>query len=114
MATLDWLGEQVEPDSVVLAAYETGNYLPARVGARAFVGHGPESIRAGEKKALVARFFDSKTENGWRRQLLAQYGVDYVFWGPTEQRLGDFDTRRAVYLNPVYDARGYVVFEVKR
>jgi hypothetical protein len=114
VATLDWLNGQVEPDSVVLAAYETGNYLPARVGARAFVGHGPESIRADEKKALVARFFDSKTENGWRRQLLAQYGVDYVLWGPAEQRLGDFDARRAVYLNPVYDAGGYAVFEVKR
>ena len=113
VATLDWLSEQVEPDSVVLAAYETGNYLPARVGARAFVGHGPESIRADEKKALVARFFDSKTENAWRRQLLAQYGVDYVLWGPAERRLGDLP-RQAAYLRRIYDKDGYAVFEVKR
>jgi hypothetical protein len=114
VATLDWLGARVEPDDVVLAAYETGNYLPARVGARAFVGHGPESIRADEKKALVARFFDSKTENGWRRQLLAQYGVDYVLWGPAERRLGDLDASQAAYLRQIYDKDGYAVFEVKQ
>jgi len=114
VVTLDWLSEQVEPDSVVLAAYETGNYLPARVGARAFVGHGPESIRADEKKALVTRFFDSKTENGWRRQLLAQYDVDYVLWGPAERRLGDLDASQAAYLRQIYDKDGYAVFEVNR
>jgi uncharacterized membrane protein len=83
------------------------------VGARAFVGHGPESIHANEKKALVARFFDSKTENAWRRQLLAQYGVDYVLWGPAERRLGDLP-RQAAYLRRIYDKDGYAVFEVKR
>jgi len=113
VATLDWLNERVAPDDVVLAAYETGNYLPARVGARAFVGHGPESIRADEKKAMVARFFDSKTENGWRRQLLAQYSVDYVLWGPAERNLGDF-VRQAAYLRRIYDKDGYTVFEVNR
>ena len=112
VAALEWLGERVEPGDVVLAAYETGNYLPARVGARAFVGHGPESVRADEKKALVARFFDSATGDGYRRDLLAEYGVDWVFWGPAERRLGGF-TGQAPYLTQVYNAGGYAVFEVE-
>jgi len=114
VAALDWLSGQVEPDDVVLAAYETGNYLPARVGARVFVGHGPESVRASEKKALVARFFDATTDGAWRRQLLAQYGVDYVFWGPAERRLGDFDPGQAACLRQVYEAEEYAVFEVEQ
>jgi len=112
VAALDWLNGRVEPGDVVLAAYETGNYLPARVGARAFVGHGPESVHADEKKALVARFFDATTDDAWRRQLLAQYGVDYVFSGPAERALGDFDAGRAMYLRRVYDTDRYVVFGV--
>ena len=94
-AMLDWLSERVESDDVVLTAYGTGNYLPARLNARAFVGHGPESVQAEEKKALVTQFFCSATDDGWRRQLLAQYGVDYVLWGPEEQALGRFDPGRA-------------------
>ena len=114
VSALDWLDGQVEPGDVVLAAYETGNYLPARVGARAFVGLGPESVRADEKKALVARFFDATTSDDWRQQLLAQYGVDYVFWGPAERALGDFDVGHVSYLKQLYSAGGYAVFEVRR
>jgi len=114
VAALDWLSERVESDDVVLAAYETGNYLPARVGARTFVGHGPESVRADEKKALVALFFAEATDDVWRCDLLSEYGVDWVLWGPAEQGLGTFDLRAASYLRRVYEAGGYILFEVER
>ena len=114
VAALDWLSQQVRSDDVVLASYETGNYLPARVGARAFVGHGPESIHAEEKRLLVTRFFEATTDDAWRQQLLARYGADFVFWGPVEQQLGTFDPRRASYLRQVYQAGEYATFEVER
>jgi hypothetical protein len=116
VAALDWLGgnERIEFDDVVLTAYETGNYLPARVKARSFVGHGPESIRADEKKAMVAQFFAGATDDSWRRDLVAEYGVDWVFWGPVERELGTFDPREAPYLRQVYESPEHAVFEVKQ
>jgi uncharacterized membrane protein len=110
---LDWLSARVGFDDVVLTAYETGNYLPARAKARVFVGHGPETVRAEEKKALVARFFDEATGDAWRRELLAQYGVDYVFWGPAERARGAFDLTEVEYLVPIYEVGGYALFEVR-
>jgi len=112
VAALDWLNEQIEPDDVVLSSYATGNYLPARVEARVFVGHGPESVHAGAKKEQVARFFDAATNDTWRQHLLTEYGVDYVFWGPEERALGGWNPRDADYLQPVYEASGYTLFEV--
>jgi hypothetical protein len=112
VAALDWLGQRVEFDDVVLGAYGTGNYLPARAKARSFVGHGPESVRVDEKKALVAQFFASETGDQWRRDLLSSYGVDWLFWGPIEQELGGFDPRGVGYLQQVYDTMGYIIFEV--
>jgi hypothetical protein len=114
VAALDWLAEegQVASDDVVLTTYETGNYLPARIHARAFVGHGPESIRADEKKALVARFFAGETGDAWRRDLLSEYGVDWVFWGPAERASGSFDPGQVEYLTLAYDVDGYAVFRV--
>ena len=113
VAALDWLGERVQSDDVVLGAYRTGNYLPARAKARSFVGHGPESVRADEKKALVAQFFASETGDQWRRDLLSSYGVDWLFWGPIERELGRFDPRAVPYLQQVYDTMGYTIFEVE-
>ena len=112
VAALDWLGERVKADDVVLAAYATGNYLPARVGARTFVGHGPESIHADEKKSLVSQFFDAATNDAWRQHLLAEYGVDYVFWGSAERALGKFAPNDADCLVPVYETDDYTLFEV--
>jgi hypothetical protein len=112
VAALDWLSRRVDPHDVVLASYGTGNYLPARVGARAFVGHGPESANAEQKRALVASFFRETTDDLWRRRLLMEYGVDYVFWGPKERNLGAFEPGGADYLQPVYERNGYLVLEV--
>jgi hypothetical protein len=112
IAALDWLSQHAAPPDVVLASYETGNYLPARVRARAFVGHGPESVHASQKRTQVARFFNSTTDDAWRRYLLREYDVDYVFWGPEERDLGGFDPKMAVYLQLVYAQGGYSLFEV--
>ena len=61
----------------------------------------------------MSRFFDATTDDDWRRQLLAQYNVDYVFWGPAERRLGKFTPYVAPYLQPMYEAAGgYAIFEV--
>jgi hypothetical protein len=113
VAALDWLDGRVQPDDVVMGAYETGNYLPARTKARSFVGHGPESVRADEKKALVAQFFAGETSEQWRRDLLTDYGVDWLFWGPVERELGTFDPHVAPYLRQVYNSEGYTIFEVE-
>ena len=110
---LEWLADQAGLEEVVLASYETGNYLPARVGTRVFLGHGLETVNADEKQAQVMRFFDETTQDTWREQVLVQYGVDYVFWGPLEQTLGGFDPHQATFLRPGYEHEGYAVFEVR-
>lgn len=113
IAALDWLHGEAGPTDVVLSSYETGNYLPARVWARSFLGHGPETVYFAEKRLLVARFFDEATSHRWRYELLDYYGVDYVFWGPAERALGNFDPRAATYyLWPVYEVDEYTIFKV--
>jgi len=115
VAALDWIGEneRIGFDDVILAAYETGNYMPVRTRARSYVGHGSETLRSNEKRALAVQFFAGATGGLWRRDLLSEYGVDWVFWGPVERELGTFDPREAAYLQPVYEASGYTIFKVR-
>jgi len=114
ITALDWLAGQTQPSDAILTAYSTGTYLPVRVGARVFLGHGLETVDAEGKEAMVARFFGAETDESWREWLLAEYGIDYVFWGPAERALGDFDPAQAPYLRPAYDAGEYRVLEVKQ
>ena len=64
------------------------------------------------KKALVARFFGGAADDAWRQQLLDEYGVDYVFWGPREREMGAFEPTGSGFLQPVFDRAGYLVLEV--
>lgn len=98
----DWLGQHLAADEVVLAAYETGNYLPTRMAGRVFVGHGPETVNADQKRAMVEQFF-SAGQDDFRRQLWRDYGITYLFYGPAEQALGDFSPAGAPYLAEVYN-----------
>ena len=107
----DWLGTHATPDQVVLAAYETGNYLPTRMPARVFAGHGPETVNSEMKNAMLRSFFGGGDDT-FRRRLLADYGVNYVFYGPAERALGDFSPAAAPYLRPVYDNGAVQIYQV--
>jgi uncharacterized membrane protein len=108
----DWLAQRAQ-GQVVLGDYMTGNYLPTRGAVRVFLGHGPETMRSSEKRELVEHFYDSETDDVWRRNLITTYDVRWVWWGPWERALGGFDPDQAAYLRQVYDAEGYTVFEVR-
>ncbi len=107
----DWLGAHLVSDQVVLAAYETGNYLPTRMAARVFIGLSPETVNLEAKSAMLRRFFGDG-DDVFRRQLLEDYGVDYVFYGPFERALGSFSPAAAPYLQPVYDNGPVQIYQV--
>lgn len=111
MAAVEWLRQQGTRDAVVLGSYQTGSLVAARAGNPVFIGHWAETVAFQEKEDLVARFFDAATGDSWRHELLAAYGVHYVWWGPREQALGGFRPGEAAYLRPVYDA-GIHLYEV--
>lgn len=119
----DWLGAHATSEQVVLAAYQTGNYLPTRMPARVFAGHGPETVHSEAKRALLRQFFGAEEEGprssargrdaeDFRRRLLQDYGVTYVFYGPAERALGDFRPDNAPYLRQVYDNGTVQIYQV--
>lgn len=111
MEAARWLRTAGERGAVLLGSYQTGNLVAARAGNPVLLGHWAETVDYEEKEALVRRFFAAGTGNGWRRDLLVQYGVHYVWWGPREQALGTFAPDEAPYLQLVY-ADGVAIYEV--
>ena len=105
---LDWLATRVTYDDVILSSYEAGNYIPARVGARVYIGLGTETARIEDKRAAMKRFFDPLTSDEWRAQFLRDGNITYVFATPAEQ----FTPGNARSLSPVYQAEGYTIYQV--
>jgi len=101
VAASDWLRAHTALNDVVLSAYETGNYLPARAGNWVYLGHGAITAHYAEKQQEVARFFGTQMSDEERRQFLLEKNIAYVIHGPYERALGDYPAE-AAFLQPVY------------
>lgn len=105
-----WLAEESR-QSVVLASYQTGNYLPTVADVRTFIGHGPETVQSKYKEVMLSNFFTTGDDN-FRRKLLQDYNINYLFYGPAEQALGSFSPATVPYLKSVYDNGTVQIYQV--
>jgi len=86
---LAWIEANAPADALVLAAPQTGLFIPAHTGRRVIYGHPFETIYAGQQEAAVARFFEEGGQDpASAAAFLEQNDVDYVFYGPRERLLG--------------------------
>lgn len=90
-SALQWLEANGRPDEVVLSSLMVGQYIPALTGLHAFLAHWAQTLDFYGKSAMVTEFFAKETPDARRQQILEQYSVDYVFYGPSERALGGFD-----------------------
>ncbi len=114
VAAFGWLAQNARPGQVALAAFDTGNALPAYAPLIAYIGHGPETVFLAEKAPRVAAFYQSATPDTERLRLLADGRVAYVVDGPHEQALGSFDPAQAGYLSLRFRSGSYAIYAVTR
>jgi hypothetical protein len=112
LAVLTWLAENAPPGEVGLAAYPTGNALPAYTPLVAYIGLSAETAALAEKRLRVAAFYRSETDDAERQQLLREGRIRYVLLGPHERALGHFDPETADYLRRRFASGAYAVYEV--
>lgn len=111
-AVFAWLAENSQVGQIALAAFETGNYVPAYTPLKAYIGHGPESLYLAQKQPRVAAFYQSATSDAEREQLLADGRIAWVLFGPYEHALGNFDPTTAPYLRLSFTSGPYSVYQV--
>ena len=113
VAALDWLAENADADDVVFSAAHVGQYVPSRVGARAFMAHWAMTKDLYEKQELLQDFFATDTPDDDRQATIQAFSVDYVLVGLEERALGDYNPAAATYLEPCFTSPGADVYCVQ-
>ncbi len=113
LAAMQAWGQQAPLAAGVLASYPSSTLLPAAAAVRAPLGHPVESPAWAERRAQTRAFFQPTTTDAQRQAWLADWRVEWVWWGPRERALGAWDPRTAPYLEPAFHDRGYWVFRVR-
>jgi len=109
---IDWLAENSQPTDTILCSYRVGNYIPARIGHRVFWGHWNLTIDFVSKRRLAEAFFQAETDDAARRELLQTYGLAYLFYGPQERALGDFNPEGKPYLVKTFSNPKVSIYQV--
>jgi uncharacterized membrane protein len=109
VAALEWLRDNTEGDDLVLASYETGNYVASRAGNPVVLGHWAETVNWEQRVEEIGHFFGPAGDL-WREAFLARNSIDYLWFGPQERALGEFDPDQAAYLKPVYTGIETIIY----
>lgn len=112
VAAMRWLEERTPADEVVLSAFAVGHFIPGLTGDRAFLGNGVMTLDFNRKRELVEAFFDPATPESKRRALTREYDIHYLFYGPAERALGQYDPGGSPLFSKVFDAPEASVYRV--
>ena len=112
IAALSCLDAHATQGDTVFSSFNVGNVIPAHTDLRVMAGHSIETLYSSKKQETIVRFFGEAASDDWRRSVLADYGINYVFWGPFEQELGTWEPGTVSYLVPICSLQGYEVFRV--
>lgn len=88
-SALEWIKTNTEPDAVILASPEMGNFIPAFTGRSVIYGHPYESINAERAKADVIKFISGNDLSYEESEFLYNNSVDYIFWGEREKMIAE-------------------------
>jgi hypothetical protein len=88
VAGFEWLAKQTPPGSVIVAAPETGSYIPVWANRRVLYGHPFETVNAQIQKQAIEDFYSGKISLADEDSWLKENKVECVFWGLRERTLG--------------------------
>lgn len=105
-----WLDTHSFPGAVVLADYERANQIPRYTHNSVFCGY-YNAVEFGSKSEALNRFFNTSTTNEFRRELIRQNRVSFVFLLAAEDR-ALANMSKAGFLREVFRNTTATIYEV--
>jgi hypothetical protein len=106
-----WLESNTAGEALILAAPETGLFIPAYTGRRVLYGHPFETVNAIEQEKRLNAVYTGKVSGAELESFVVGRGVDYIFYGPRERDLGPVPSLPDSEL--VYDQGQVMIFATK-
>lgn len=110
VSALHWLAVHADADDVVLSSQSIGQYVPMLTDSRAYLAHWAQTVDFYARRESVRRFFAADATQIERTRILFAHSVDFVFVGPAERSLPNFDPRATAGMRAVFSQGDVVVF----
>jgi hypothetical protein len=107
-----WLEANSDPDDVVLSSFAIGHYIPGFSGNKAFLSNAVMTMDFFTKYELVERFYSDEMKDEERFEFMHNYNIRYVFYGPSERRMGSYEPDDSNFYRLVFEYENTKVYEV--
>jgi len=107
-----WLRSVGSNQIIFNSANNVINIIPAYAGRLVYVGHGVETPNFKQKQAEVNWFFAKDRPDVTERDFLLKRNINYLFYGPDEQKLGNYNPVVKPYLKAVYANSKVTIYQV--
>ena len=106
-----WIRENTEEESIILSSLETGNLIPAFSLRQVYLGHLHGTAQAKEKLAQLERFFQEGNDDR-KLAFFKENKIDYLFFGPEERKLVQFNPEEKNYLEKVFSNNEVTIYKI--
>jgi len=106
-----WLAARAAEDAVVLASWDTGNYLAGRLAGRVVGGHPVATLHPEEKRARIEAFFTGEALE--RADIVCDLGVTHLFVGRRERLLAGDHVDESPWMKRIYGEGDVAIYEVR-
>lgn len=110
---MSWLKDHQGENETVLSNEITGNTLPSITGKLVAIGHGHQTSNSEKKFWFVDHiFFATNNQDESKIEWLKANRVGYVYIGPLERALGNFQPEQKNYLQKKFQNQSVSIYQV--
>lgn len=113
LSAIDWLKKNAADGEVVLSSIDTGQFIPRLYDVKVFIAQDLLTANFNEKIGIVYRFYQNKEDDLFKRWIVEQYNIRYVFFGPFEHFPNGMDPDEHPWLEPVFSQGETMVYRVR-
>lgn len=110
---LYWIADEVPPNTVILASFDTSQFIPRISQHKVVTGHDVLTANYDEKNWIVERFFGQAGDSDFKWHIVRRFDVAYVVAGPLERRLGAARLDEIPWLDAVHTLDDVTIYKVQ-
>ncbi len=107
-----FIKNRISPEKTILSHYVFGNFIPGLTGRRVFAGHWAETYKFQNKKEKIIWFFKNNNNDKIKKTFLKKFQIDYIYYGPLEKSLGNFNPEEKKYLKKIFQEDDISIYQV--
>lgn len=107
-----WLAERTAKQAVILGDHIPSHFASGFALKISYLSHWAETLDFWEKRDKFLKFFQTETDEQWRRDFLAKEGIDYLLYTPFEKRHGGYNPAQSAYLSLVFKKGEVEIYQI--